>query len=333
MFTTLAGSVLLLATSASAAPAGEAWHADFDAATAVAKQEGKDLLVDFTGSDWCGWCVRLHREVFGHEEFTAEAGKKFVLVALDFPSSEELRAKVPNPARNEELQKRYEVQGFPTVLLMNVEGEVYASTGYRDGGVTSYLAHLDEIGTSGRKALGETKALVKAFEEAKGEEKLAVWERVMTLFTSLDGSSPFLAQLAGPVRYALEIDPKNERGLKLRAVEALVKAGQVDEPTLAACRELDPKNERGLLERVVDSMFQGVEDEKTAREALGALDGLLTHGFRDKEVGFRLCFIAAGWCAGPLEDLGRAKGYALKAKEIGTDEEEILEMLEELLGQ
>lgn len=310
----------------------EAWIADFDVAAAAAKEQKKDLLVDFTGSDWCGWCIKLHEEVFGFEEFVSAAQKDFVLVALDYPHSEEAKAKVPNPDRNKELQKKYEIRGFPTVLLMSADGDVYASTGYQPGGVEAYLTHLTEIRTSGRKALETTNEILASFDKAEGKEKLALWEKAVGVLETLDSSSPFAARLAVPVRYAFEVDPKNESGMKMRAIKALLEAGQIDDATKAAGRELDPKNEHGLLEQIVQAQFQSVTDDETARAALDALDALAPLGFADKKIGFELNFMAAQWCSGPLEDKDRSKQYALAAKEIGTDDENMAKYLDELLN-
>ena len=69
----------------SSAMSGEGWVADFDVAVKQAREQGKHLLVDFTGSDWCGWCIKLHDEVFAKEAFLKAAQEKYVLVALDFP--------------------------------------------------------------------------------------------------------------------------------------------------------------------------------------------------------------------------------------------------------
>ena len=94
--------------------AEDLWQTDFKAAQAQAKKEKKFLLVDFTGSDWCGWCIKLHNEVFDKEAFKSEAPKQFVLVELDFPhqkkQSDELKK------QNKELSEKYNIEGFPTVL-------------------------------------------------------------------------------------------------------------------------------------------------------------------------------------------------------------------------
>jgi len=93
VFQRLTALALVASISTVSAQAGDTWYGDFDLATAAAKKAGKDLFVDFTGSDWCGWCIRLHDEVFGHDEFVTGAQKDFILVSLDFPRSEEALAK------------------------------------------------------------------------------------------------------------------------------------------------------------------------------------------------------------------------------------------------
>ena len=100
------------------------WGTDFKAAQAQAKAEKKYLLVDFTGSDWCGWCIKLHNEVFDKDVFKAEAPKQFVLVELDFPHEKEQTDELKK--QNKELSEKYHVEGFPTVLMMDHEGQVIA---------------------------------------------------------------------------------------------------------------------------------------------------------------------------------------------------------------
>src|SRR5262245_22597297 len=147
------------------------WVADFDKAVEIAKKEKKDLFVDFTGSDWCGWCIKLHSEVFDHAEFLTAAKADFVLVSLDFPRTADAKAKVPNPKRNEERSKRYEIQGFPTILLMTPDGDVYGQTGYQPGGPEKYVEHLKELRTKGRAELDQVIAIVRDFESGNAEAK------------------------------------------------------------------------------------------------------------------------------------------------------------------
>ena len=329
--TAIAALVLGILSTSNAAIAGEGtWYADFDKAAAVAKEQGKDLFVDFTGSDWCGWCKRLDAEVFSHEEFLNAATKKFVLVALDFPRDEAVKAKVPNPDRNAELSEKYEVQGFPTILLMTPEGEVFGQTGYRPDGPVPYVAHLEEITAKGKAAMVEVPKAVAAFSGAEGEAKVAAWENVVALLVSMK-ESPFAEKLVEPTRWAIGFDADNTKGMKKRAVKALLESGFANDDELAAAELLDPKNEAGMLEMVVSAKFERVEDDETALEALAMLDKVVATGFKDQERGFALTFMAAMWSNGPLKDGERAKKYAAAAKAIGSDDQPRLDALDELL--
>ena len=132
----------LAATCAFAMPKG--WTDDFEAAKAKAEKEGKLLLVDFSGSDWCGWCMKLDEEVFSKKKFVSAAQKNFVLVLIDSPRDKEKLSKKARK-QNPELVKKYGIRGFPTVLIMDAKGEVVAKTGYRKGGHKEYLNHLASI--------------------------------------------------------------------------------------------------------------------------------------------------------------------------------------------
>jgi protein disulfide-isomerase len=132
-------TLLLLATIT--ARAELTWLTDLDEAKKVATKENKKLLVDFTGSDWCGYCIKLHKEVFATPEFEKFA-KDYVLVELDFPKRKEQPA--AEKAKNQAAQKKYGVNGFPTVIIMNTSGKVLnRAEGYSpDSGPSAYLPQL-----------------------------------------------------------------------------------------------------------------------------------------------------------------------------------------------
>ena len=122
--------------------AHEGWVTDMEQAIAEAKKEGKDIFVDFSGSDWCHWCQVLDKEVLSKDAFAA-AKDKFVLVSLDFPKGTEQSDE--QKKHNELWRKKFEVAGFPMVFLLDDSGRPYARTGYQKGGVEKYLTHLDEL--------------------------------------------------------------------------------------------------------------------------------------------------------------------------------------------
>jgi protein disulfide-isomerase len=118
------------------------WVTNFKEAVKQAKRENKTLLVNFTGSDWCGWCIRLDREVFKKTEFIEYANKNLVCVKLDFPMRKKLTQ--AEALQNEELRKKYEVEGFPTILLLDTDENLLMVTGYQAGGPVKYVEHLKE---------------------------------------------------------------------------------------------------------------------------------------------------------------------------------------------
>jgi len=119
------------------------WQTDYDAALKQAAAEKKYVLVDFSGSDWCGWCIKLDEEVFSQPEFIDYAKENLICVLLDFPRSKELPA--AQKAANEALARRYRVQGFPTVLILNPDGKVIERDGYQRGGAANYVAFIKGV--------------------------------------------------------------------------------------------------------------------------------------------------------------------------------------------
>ncbi len=125
------------------AQAGELqWLTDLPKAQAQAKAENKMVMLDFTGSDWCGWCIRLHKEVFSQPEFAEYAKKNLVLVEVDFPRMKKLSE--AQKAANDALQQKYKVQGYPTIIVLNGEGKQVGELGYMKGGPAAFTAELDK---------------------------------------------------------------------------------------------------------------------------------------------------------------------------------------------
>ena len=138
-------AVLLLGV-ASAFSQEAGWTDDYTKAVAQAKAENKAILLDFTGSDWCGWCMKMKQETLDTPQFTAYAQKNLVLVTVDFPH------KTPQtPAvklQNEKLNARYQADGFPTYVLIDKFGrELGRQSGYLAGGPTAFIAKLGKFYT------------------------------------------------------------------------------------------------------------------------------------------------------------------------------------------
>lgn len=158
--------------AATSTPAG--WTDDFEAAKKQAAEEGKYLLVDFSGSDWCGWCVKLDKEVFSKKEFLDGAKKKFVLVFIDSPKKREKLSPLAQK-QNPKLVEQYKIEGFPSVLLMDAEGTPLATLGYQKGGAENYLKLLDSV-LAEKLPILDLEKKIKAMEPGSEERVKAIHE-------------------------------------------------------------------------------------------------------------------------------------------------------------
>lgn len=145
-----AATAMLAIHCSAIATADELWTSDFAAAKKTAAETKKSMLVDFTGSDWCGFCIALDKEVFSKDEFKKLAAEKFVPVTIDFPQDKSKMSEATTK-QNDELQEKYEVEGYPTILLTDETGKPFAATGYRKGGAEPYVKHLNELLASREK--------------------------------------------------------------------------------------------------------------------------------------------------------------------------------------
>ena len=126
------------------------WENNVNKAIEVSKKTKKPMLLFFTGSDWCGWCIRLQKEVLRTPEFAAWAQKNVVLVELDYPRSKPQTNEIKQ--QNGQLQQIFGIQGYPTVHFATVtesKGKInfqsLGNTGYVAGGPSAWLAVADGI--------------------------------------------------------------------------------------------------------------------------------------------------------------------------------------------
>ena len=136
----LAGCIFGLS---SAQAAGVKWLTDFHKAQDEAKAGHKLLLLNFTGSDWCGWCMRLEAEVFSKPEFADYAKQNLVLLTVDFPRAKPLSNEVRT--QNRALAEMFGVEGFPTIVVMTGEGKPVGVLGYVPGGPGAFIGELKKL--------------------------------------------------------------------------------------------------------------------------------------------------------------------------------------------
>ena len=119
------------------------WTTDLPKAQAQAKTEKKLVMLDFTGSDWCGWCIKLNKEVFNTPEFIEYAKKNIVPVEIDFPNKKKQSDELKKA--NSALQKKYDIKGYPTIIVLNGDGKKVGELGYMKGGPKAFIAELEKL--------------------------------------------------------------------------------------------------------------------------------------------------------------------------------------------
>ena len=150
------------------------WLDNFEDAKAQAAKEGKAIVANFTGSDWCPYCVKLDKEVLATDDFKEWAKEKAVLLIVDFPRGKSQKAAVKE--QNAKLKSEYQISGFPTVLFLSADGEKLGRSGYTgkppqewvksgDRAIDPYLAKLAE-----KKVAAEQNIAAAAADKKKAEE-------------------------------------------------------------------------------------------------------------------------------------------------------------------
>lgn len=236
---------------------GEGWLSDFEAAKKQAADEKKNLLIDFTGSDWCGWCIKLNKEVFDHAEFKTGVKDKFVLVEIDFPNDKsKLTAAVI--AQNEALQEKYAVKGFPTILLTDEQGKPFAITGYQAGGPDAYVKHLNEL-------LGMREKRDAALAEAGKAEGVAKANLLITAIRSMQLEDKMVSTFyADEIEAIKAADPKDESGY-LKGIETKLKFEDFQSQLNALGGK---KDFEGVMKRIDETLAAGTFEGELKQQAM-----------------------------------------------------------------
>lgn len=204
----------MLISSIPAMAAEEGWTVDFRAARKAATSDKKDLLLEFTGSDWCPPCKALKAQIFDSEHFAKEAPNYFVLVKLDFPRDKSNQTQ-PEIAQNHELQKHYSISGYPTVILADEEGKPYARmVGFGRQTPEQYVENLQKL--QGLRVKRDT-AMAKA-ATADGLEKAKHLDEAIGGIDAELASSFYKPEVMQIIR----LDAKDEAGLKTKYEGVLI---------------------------------------------------------------------------------------------------------------
>lgn len=254
------------------------WMTDLEAAKTKAAAENKAVLVDFTGSDWCGYCIRLKKNVFDTPEFETYAADKFVLVEIDVPNDVSRVGGAENAAKNRALCEQYQVSGFPTIMVLSADGKVLGGFVGGQSNLQSTMVPLDAALANGNK-LAEAQKL-QGVEKARA--LMAVYSNIPSDMQPL--AAPMIEEIAA-------LDPANETGaqniLKEGAVmketlQALMACGRNADAALAVINNALPKvsgaNKDALLQAKFDILSSKIaQAERAAKteEDLLALRPLL----------------------------------------------------------
>ena len=133
-------AMLLLFLFLTASGFSQNWRTNFDEAKAEATKEDKNIVLVFSGSDWCAPCIKLEKTIWKSEEFKKEAEQNWVIYKADFPKKKANALAVELTASNRKLAEQYNKAGnFPLVLLLDKKGNVLGITGYKNVTPQEYI--------------------------------------------------------------------------------------------------------------------------------------------------------------------------------------------------
>ena len=217
------------------------WYINAEKAFEDAKKNNKSVLVNFTGSDWCGWCIKLEDEVFSKQAFSKQALKEFVFLKLDFPSD---KSKLTQETmdQNEEYKSKFGVAGFPSIYICDSQKRPFAKTGYQAGGPEKYLAHVKKF----REQLKERNELFALAAVAKGEKKAELLDRGLGLMDEGIATGHY----EDIIEQIVKLDKDNKFGLRKKywAAQDLEEQKRILAKVDVICRTLDPETALGQIE-------------------------------------------------------------------------------------
>jgi len=277
----------------------DGWLQDFEKAKRRATAEGKDVLLVFSGSDWCGWSIRMNYEVFLQSKFHEQATNGYVLVMVDFPRQAEHQKRVEDPERNRQVAEHFGVTGYPTVVLTDAAGRPYGFEHYVDGGVSAFMRQVGRHQVTRQR---RDQALARV-QSAAGAEKLAPIHDCSELLDE-NNLLPFYADLLREwTQVALTHDRENRRGVYEYVFQCR---------WMAQLAGLDEDDEQGLV------------------HLAGALDHWERQcDFREPDRGALLHYLAGGCLlrAGKAHYMDAARHFKEGAK-YGPQDQELAQRLE-----
>ena len=122
------------------------WNYNFEDAKALAKEQNKDIVIIFSGSDWCAPCIRLDKNIWQSDAFKKEATEKWILVKANFPRKKANQLSEEQETHNRNLAEKYNVEGsFPLVVLLDKEGKVLGKMGFKNVAPEEYIKMMHAL--------------------------------------------------------------------------------------------------------------------------------------------------------------------------------------------
>lgn len=263
----MALAVMISTLFVSTAVAEEGWLVDFEKAKTQAAKEGKPILMEFTGSDWCPPCKALHKNVLVKDIFKEEMPKHYILLKLDNPRDKSKQTDAEQ-AQYKELAREYKVTGVPSVFLADADGNpFFKSSGYSGQSADEWVEQM--VGKS-----GIPKALAKA-GKAKGIERAKLLDTALTMM-----GSKFANESHGEkIDEIINLDSENKAGLKVK-YEGARKAAQFKETLTQIMRGNGGAKSEALAAKIDELVKKEKATGESLQEALFMKSSLM---FRDKK--------------------------------------------------
>lgn len=244
------------------------WQTNYESALTQAKETHKPLLLFFTGSDWCSWCIKLDEEVLDRREFAEAMNDTFVFVRLDYP----MHKKLPHSAQNQQIRDKHDIKSYPTILILDENERVIGRTGYQAGGVRNYVAHLGTL-IQGYLNLRESCTITDA-QSASHNELRRLYEAARKS-QNTDESTALMNR-------GLEND--RDHYFLCEKYRKVLEEGQQPEATAIRTRILsqDPSNQRALHYKVAMIEFQTMLKNAAPEKSTAPLVAYL-HQFGDMD--------------------------------------------------
>ncbi len=256
----------------------EGWTVSFAEAKAQAAKEGKSILMEFTGSDWCPPCKALHAKVLSQDVFKAEAPKNFILLKLDNPRDKSHQT-VEEQAQYRKLSAQFKVTGVPTIILADDQGRPYhRQVGYSGDPPDKYVADLVQKST----ILAKRNEFLAKADQAEGAERAKLLDQAIGLIDNELAISTY----ADTVKEIIKLDADGSAGLKAK-YEGALQVGEIK----TALAEIQGGLRNGTPDEAITKIDKLIADKKPTGEGLQEilyLKSLVKFRSGDKETAQKL---------------------------------------------